>query len=442
MKKRILFLAFSILIVVFAFTQSKKQSDQGTSYPPELSKGKAMKILGYDVAPCTPDRTELELAKMSGEYPTNTALGYKGVVMANFNSTDANDEIMADFGAQGLWYYDDGVWTQVSAVNPELMISATIGSAGDDELIVDFGALGVWMWNLGTPAWTQLTGVSPSSMFASDDDGDGKDEIWFDYGNVGLGVWHYDWDLYAWRMISNLNPYNGLRMDAWVYGWPEACWSFPTYGVWNIYGSWYTQLTGTTTSNDDHASAQFTNTAGAEDLVMDFGSLGIWLCNEDDVSWTQISTMSPNRIREVKFMGVSDYELLIEDNLGGLYWWNWNTSGGTSTLITNTDIGPGAAWCEPFDKTGGDSGDEEVFIPWNAGGAAIFDYSAGSTLTPWINTAFFVKFAVRGDYFGRGRDSTLAIAFTSASPTSGLWLYDGHTDSGNWISFNIPDGAY
>jgi hypothetical protein len=279
-------------------------------------------------------------------------------------------------------------------------------------------------------------------MFATDDDNDGKQEIHFDFGS--LGVWRYDWDTYGWYQFSNINPYKGLKMDFRVYGYEEGCWSFPTYGVWSIWGASpvYVQLTGTVTSNDDHASARFIDHTAAEDLVMDFGGLGMWIFKESDETWTQISSISPNRVREVKFVGGQDYELLVEDNADGkLYWWNWGTGGGSMTLISSADIGPSSAWCEPFDYNGTDSGDEEVIIPWNAGGASMFDYSAGSTTTLMLNQLYFVKFMVRGDYYGVGYNGTIAFVFTSASPQPGLWLYD---QANGYVQLTsvVPDGGY
>jgi len=393
--------------------------------------------MGYDVAPTTIDKDEQELA--SRGYPTNTSLGYKGVVMANFSAADAADEIMVDFGSSGLWYYNNGSWFQQSGVNPDGMIAVTVLVATDDELVVDFGSLGLWFWNYG---WSQLSGVDSYGMFATDDDNDGLDEIHVDFGS--LGVWRYDWDTLAWMQLSNLSPNNGLRMDTTLAGYEEGCWSFPMYGVWRIYGTGptsYIQLTGTVTSNDDHVSAKITNSSGAEDLVMDFGSLGIWLCKEDYHSWYQFSSIDPSRVKEVKFVGGQDYELLVDDNAGGLYWVNWTGSGGNPTLITNTAIGPGSAWCETFDYDGTDSGDEEVIIPWTAGGASMFDFSAGSTLTLILTTSYYVKFMVKGDYYGRGYDSTIAFVFTSSSPMPGLWLYDkvnGYVQ----LSGLVPDGVY
>ena len=33
---------------------------------------------------------------------------------------------------------------------------------------------------------------------------------------------------------------------------------------------------------------------------------------------------------------------------------------------------------------------------------------AGGTMTPWLNSTAYVKYLVKGDYFGKGRDSTMA----------------------------------
>jgi hypothetical protein len=32
---------------------------------------------------------------------------------------DNKDEILADFGALGLWLWNDGAWSQISANNPD-----------------------------------------------------------------------------------------------------------------------------------------------------------------------------------------------------------------------------------------------------------------------------------------------------------------------------------
>jgi hypothetical protein len=308
----------------------------------------------------------------------------------------------------------------------------------DDELVVDFGSIGLWFWNEGS--WVQLSGVNPSGMFAVDDDHDGKDEIHVDFGSLGL--WRCDLDGYVWTQLSGVNPYYGLQMDIWVAGWQEGCWIFPTYGIWNIYPGNYTQLTGTVTSADDHASAQITATTGREDLVIDFGSLGMWLYKGDSSGWVQISSWSPNRVKPVKFVGGQDYELLAESNDdGGLYWGNWNGSGMTWNLIMASGH-DSIHWCETFDRDGTDSGDEEVIIPADTGGCYIYDYSAAS-LTQFITvgTNWPINFLVKGDYYNRGYDSTMAFVFSSTSANPGLWLWD-QTEGWTHISGVVPDGSY
>jgi hypothetical protein len=432
-----------ILVAIFAAVsfgqaqQGQQNGDKSSQIPPEQAAGQAPFIMGYQVAPGGGQ-------DISNKYPTNADLGYKGVVMANFDSSDANDELFADFGSLGLWFYNNGSWTQVSGVNPDKMIAVTGINIADDELVVDFGSLGLWYWDWG---WSQISGVNPTGMFGTDDDGDGADEIQVDFGS--LGVWHFDPDTWSWKQLSNLNPYYGLRMDYWTPGYQEGVWNFPTYGMWNMFmqgtSVHYQQLTGTVTSEDDFASADFgVTTTGAEDLVADFASLGLWLYKGDRSGWVQISTMNCNRIKEVKFVGGQDYELLAEENgTRYLYWGNWNGSSFTWIRIGSYDstapIGPG--FCETFDKDGTDSGDEEVVIPRSTGGADLFDYSAGSTLTLFINTPYFVNFMVKGDYYGVGRDSTMAFVFSASSPQPGLWLYE--TSHGiTKISSSVPDGIY
>ncbi len=446
MKKGVWLFILVVSLVGFSFAQDRAQSRKGAQLPPELANGNAPKIMGYDVAPSSIDRGEQDLA--NGGYPTNTSLGYKGIVMAEFDYYDENDELMADFGSQGLWYYNGGTWTQESGVNPEGMIAVTVFDTADDELAVDFGSIGLWYWNEGY--WSQLSGVNPTGMFATDDDNDGKDEIQVDFGT--LGVWRYDWDTSSWMQYSNLNPYYGLRSDYWTAGYDEGAWLFPTYGVWLLYvnvsgNPVYEQITGTITSNDDHASAKFTNASGAEDLVMDFGSLGIWLFKENPGGgWVQVSTMNPNRVKEVKFVGSSDYELLVHDNAGGLYWGNWNGSGMNWTLILASGFDP-THWCETFDQDGTDSGDEEVIIPSSTGGCWIYDYSAGETLNGFIGIGanWHINFMVKGDYYNRGYDSTMVFVFSATSDSPGVYLYDKQPTWGaSWvkISNNVPDGVY
>ena len=58
-----------------------------------------------------------------------------------------------------------------------------------------------------------------------------------------------------------------------------------------------------------------------------------------------------------------------------------------------------------------------------------------------LKQLYFVKFMVRGDYYGVGYNGTIAFAFTSASPQPGLWLYD---QANGYVQLTsvVPDGGY
>jgi len=268
-------------------------------------------------------------------------------------------------------------------------------------------------------------------MFATDDNGDGLSEIHLDFGS--LGVWRNDESL--WTQVSGINPLVGWRMDSGAAGWEEGVWSFSSYGLWRIWwsgGPVYEQLTGTAATSDDHASANFNTASDAEEMVVDFSGLGLWLL--EGLSWTQLSAESPNKLIPVKFVGTADYELLVDFNsVAGLWLWNYPD---TWTKIME-DHPDAFAFCEPFDADGTDSGDEEVAVALTAGGISKYDYSAGAWSWVASNTSYHAVFIVKGDYFGHGRDADLAVAFDTA--TTGLWLYNGETEDWFHISPTIPD---
>ena len=93
---------------------------------------------------------------------------------------DGDDEIVGDFGSDGIWAWDGGGWVQLSSQNSELMIMAKIDGDAAEELIIDLGSLGLWMWNGG--GWNQLTGVNPEYLIAANADGDIASELAIDFG--------------------------------------------------------------------------------------------------------------------------------------------------------------------------------------------------------------------------------------------------------------------
>ncbi len=279
MRKSLWVFGVAVMLAAFSFGQAQQQGpangDQSSQVPPEQAAGTAQLIMGYDAAPGA--------GQDISNYPTNSSLGYKGVLAGNFdNNSDVNDELLVDFGTSGVWFYNGGAWTQQSGLNPQSMISVHHAATPDDEAAFDFGSTGLWWWDYGS--WIQLSGVNADGMFALDDDSDGDDEMQVDFGT--LGIWRYDPNDGSWKQYSGLNPYRGWMTDYGTLGLQEGTWNFPSAGMWSLYSYttgtlYYHQQTGTYTSEDDFATANFVSSSGtgSKDFVADFASLGLWLLN-------------------------------------------------------------------------------------------------------------------------------------------------------------------
>ena len=57
---------------------------------------------------------------------------------------DGIAELAVDFGAQGVWLYDNAAFAQISNQNPEVLASGDLNGDGQDEVIADFGPSGLW----------------------------------------------------------------------------------------------------------------------------------------------------------------------------------------------------------------------------------------------------------------------------------------------------------
>ncbi len=424
MRKEILVLLLCLAVGGLAFSQNEPQTLQP-----------APKIMGLDSAPQgIPDSDQLD--PLNSTNPAGNGLGtYWGVVMGNFNSADANQEIACDFGSSGVWVRDSGPWYQISGANPEFIIGATLGDTANDEIIGDFGALGLWEWTYSSypGTWTQLSGLNAEWAFAADDDNDTRQEIFVDFGATGL--WHWDSDGPLWTQYSGLNAYHGLRMDSFTPGYEEGCILFPGVGVYRMYSGIYQQLTGTINAEDDHASAKFTGGA-AEDLILDFGTgVGIWLLPQNSLTdWHQITTDGAERLKPVRF-GSGNPGIVIDSNSGaGLTYWSY--SGYPGNRVTIHDTYPyNSGFCEPFDYTvDAGTNDDELAVDFGATGLWMYEYNNNSWTQLSGSDPYFM---VAGDYYGDNRNTTLMVAFAS-----GLWIYDGLLHGWSQVSAVVPDYAF
>jgi hypothetical protein len=360
--------------------------------------------------------------------------------MADVNPGNGfRDEVVADFGGLGIWVYEQLTWHQISGTNPDWILAVSLDEFPGKEVIADLGDQGIWRWaHSGYPGdWRQISGNNPLWAVALDDDGDGRQELYANFG-PSLGVWRYDegnGGAGDWRQVSPFNPTAGLKTGFLPSGREKAGFLFPTAGVWTI--SWtgddvlYRQLTGTDEVNAVFASADFIGGEG-EDLALDFGAKGIWLCQNNDYSWHQIAE-SPSLNMKAVQSEAGGARLIIDFKSGqGLFVWGFAGYPGTLTKLHHAD--PDSGFCEPFDPDGRreKTGEQELAIDFGPNGLWQYDFSRRTwTLLNTKNPEFMVA----GDYWNEGSQATLAVDFGS----DGLWLYEGRF--GGWfkISNNSPD---
>jgi len=383
---------------------------------------------------------------------SNAPSGYRGIVSANFDGSNGNDEIIGDFGTAGVWFNRNwGVWVQLTPLNPEWIFAVQWGDVGDWELIADFGANGLWTWNFvsapGNGTWTRLTASNPDAGIAVDDDNDGRSELQIDFGTLGL--WHYDLDIGVWTRCTAIDPLprGGLRADLWEFGYEEGVWQFSGLGVWDLGWDYrfdepvWTQLTGST-ATEDWAAANFVDSSGTDpndELAVEFSGLGTWVYDSDGGNWNRITYSLAGGMATVRFGG-DDEELVFADSGSNL----WAFYGPTWQRLTYTAMDAGFA--TPYDSdflVSGEPGlERELAVDFGSVGLWRYNYGTGGLVTlDWQQlTVSNPVFMVRSDYFNDGSPSCLVVSFGAGV---GLWLYDSGSGyySTRWLKLtdSVPD---
>ena len=101
---------------------------------------------------------------------------------------DGLDEAAVDFGTQGVWQWNGGIWDQLSSANAEHLVAGNLDGDGDDEIVGDFGSDGIWAWDGG--GWVQLSSQNSELMIMAKIDGDAAEELIVDLGSLGLWMWN------------------------------------------------------------------------------------------------------------------------------------------------------------------------------------------------------------------------------------------------------------
>jgi len=390
-------------------------------------------------------QTYPNLEEVKDLYP-KTSEDYKGMVACNIGDGDDHDELIVDFGSNGLWIHNAAAytsWAQISGNDPDYIIAAKLAGI-DYEIVADFGSLGLWHWNYTTfpGLWTKISNGNAQSILAVDDDWDGYDEIYADFGTSG--TWRWDWTD-GWTKVSNGNPSASFKSDFWTIGYEEAAFDYGSSGIWIVYfdnitpGVYYWDRLNKSDVDDDIASADLGITGGsAEDFVVDFGSSGLWIKESDWGSWGRINKHSAYDIKRVRNEGASDYELLVMFDVGGLWWWNWNGSyPGEWVQISHNrpeHDGWGGGFCEPFDPNGKTeaNNDEEVAVDFGSNGLWLWDWTTDN----WTKLhTWDPKHMLRADYYNDGKDVTLIVDFEAY----GLYMYDGYMDAWAKLHDLSPD---
>ena len=351
--------------------------------------------------------------------------GYRGCVASSFDVADPRDEIVCDFGTQGVWAYatTDQSWHLISDKNPAWMFSCRPGGASAAAYLVASFDTGVWVWNYaGFPGtWTQLTPSFSNSGFAVDDDGDGHEEI--QLGFAPGGVWRHDFDTHLWLQYTTSVPNGGRRSDMGTWGWHEGLWAFGTDGLWVFYATGTTptasMLTSSAATFDDVVAARFDPSLPAESIVADFALSGTWLSNASvaGTMWTEITPSAPRALTPIHSGTTAAtlpvYNLIFADDTSRP--WIWSKSGGFAAMTSST-LEPG--FCEPYAARGrvDTSGRQQAACDFGSDGLWEYDQSGTWKQLTVSNPVSML----RCDFYGVGVKVSLVVNF---GPGVGLWLY-------------------
>ncbi len=288
----------------------------------------------------------------------------------------ANDELVVNFGASGLWQYRNGAWSELTSLTPGMMAAyandmvALFPGAGlyqndgftwlqltpissidqivgmPDRVYVDFPGRGLWQYH--DASWTIITGLSPNHMLAFGDkllanfpgaglyqyDGAtwrqitpistadiiiaGASEVYVDFPSAGL----YAYNGSSWTGLTSLNP-NMMTIYAGI-----LTANFPSHGVYLYAFSSWTQLTPTV------AQGMIGTSTSSTGLYVNFGAYGIY---EYSGGWTHITQLSPN------LMGSMGSSLIANFSPGGL--WAYNGSAWSQlTPLSSSTATLGVTW--------------------------------------------------------------------------------------------------
>jgi len=316
--------------------------DTVLTYPGQITRIKAkFDIAGLYVWHCHivshEDNEMMRSFVVNGDsliYAANAGAGIWKWELGTWSQITASDpQLMAASGAtvyaalagNGLWKYSGTAWAQLAPENAESMI------ASGTDLYADFGTGGIWKYN-GT-AWAQLAPENAESMIASGTD------LYADFGTGG--IWKYNGT--AWAQLAPENPEDMVVSGTTLYA------DLGAGGLWKYNGTAWAKLA------PENPESMI---ASGSDLYADFGTGGIWKYN--GTAWAQLAPENPEN------MVVSGTTLYADLGTGGL--WKYN----------------GTTWAQLAPENPGNmivSG-SILYVDFNTIGIWRFDTGVWSQLTP------------------------------------------------------------
>jgi hypothetical protein len=307
---------------------------------------------------------------------------------------DGADEAAFDFGRDGAWLWNGGVWTQILVSEPNLMIAADIDGNNTNEIIGALGAAGLWVWKSGT--WNQLSALNPEGLAAGDIDSDGADEVVGDFGSAGVWVWNGG----PWTQLT-CSDARSLTIANLGGGGAAVVASFGTTGLWAWAGGAWSQLNGGVAASYVASGKLISPASG--DIAANFGPIGLWLWSGG--SWLQLSGVGPGYATAADVDKDGADELFADFRSVGL--WKWK-SGVWSQLS-----GEHAEYMIAADTDG--DGARELVIDF--GGLGLWLWKSGV----WNQlSASFPRNVLAGDFDADGADEVIADFVGQ-----GVWIWDG-----------------
>jgi hypothetical protein len=233
------------------------------------------------------------------------------------------DDVALDFGAAGLWGFENGVFAQLHSLNPGKMAIGDLDGNGKADLIVDFPGHGVWVRS-NNASWVQLHTSNAAAIVTGDLDGNGRADVLVDF--PGFGLWVY-MNNSNWSRLHPVSPTKLATGDLDGNGKDEVIIDFAGSGVWV-----WANNTAFSQLHTANAAAIVTGDLdgnGKAEVLLDFPGAGLWVW-ANNVAWSQLHTVDATVMATGDLDGNGKADAII--SFPGFGTWAWMNNAGFARL--------------------------------------------------------------------------------------------------------------